>query len=100
MSSPQIVFHPEAVAEAQAAARWYQERIVSAGEAFLNELDNAVEMISASPEIGPQYVQNTRRHLFRRFPFYLVCRNVSEKLEIIAVAHGRRRPGNWKDRMA
>lgn len=100
MSSPQIVFHPEAVAEAQAAARWYRERSVSAGEAFLNELDNAVEMISASPEIGAQYVQNTRRHLFRRFPFYLVYRKVSKKLEIIAVAHGRRRPGYWKDRMA
>jgi hypothetical protein len=37
MSSRQVDLHPEAVAEAQAAAQWYRERSVSAADAFLTE---------------------------------------------------------------
>ena len=38
--------HPEAVLEAQAAYRWYRDRNNTAAEAFLAELDRAVEAIS------------------------------------------------------
>ena len=100
MSFEQVLIHPEAVVEAQAAAQWYRERSESAGEAFLSELDRAVEMILESPEMWPQYIHGTRRYLFHHFPFYLVYRQVSAKIEIVALAHGRRRPGYWKHRSA
>jgi hypothetical protein len=34
----------------------------------------------------------------RRFPYLVVYREVSTGLQVIAVAHGRRRPGYWKNR--
>ena len=45
MSSQQVDLHPEAVAEAQAAAQWYRERSASAAHAFLAELDRAIEKL-------------------------------------------------------
>jgi plasmid stabilization system protein ParE len=100
MSSRQIDVHPEAVAEAQAAAQWYRERSALVAEAFLAELDGAVEKIAQNPEMYPKYVQGTRRYFLQRFPFYLVYREVAGKLEVVAIAHGRRRPGYWKKRIA
>ena len=98
MSPRQIDVHPEAVAEARAAAQWYRERSASAADAFLAELDRAVERIAENPGTYPHHVRGTRRYLLQRFPFYLVYREVSGKLEIIAIAHGRRKPGYWKTR--
>ena len=45
--------HPEAVLEAQAAYIWYRDRNHTAAEAFLAELDRAVELISESPMRWP-----------------------------------------------
>lgn len=100
MSSRQIDVHPEAVAEARAAAQWYRERSALAADAFLVELDRAVERIAENPERYPRYVRGTRRYLLQRFPFYLVYREVTKKLEIVAIAHGRRRPKYWEKRIA
>jgi hypothetical protein len=37
--------------------------------------------------------------VLRRFPFVIVFRETAFGLEIIAVAHGHRRPGYWRDRL-
>jgi plasmid stabilization system protein ParE len=100
MSPRRIDVHPEAVDEAQAAAQWYRERSALAADAFLAELDLAVERIAENPEMYPHYIRGTRRYLLQRFPFYLVYREHPEKLELVAIAHGRRRPGYWKKRIA
>jgi len=100
MSSRQIYVHPQAIAETQAAVQWYRERSPAAADAFLAELDRAVKKIAENPETFPHYLQGTRRNLLKRFPFYLVYRQVAEKIEIVAVVHGRRKPGYWGKRIA
>ena len=95
-----VDFHPEAVAEAQAANRWYREKSPSAAHAYVAELDLAVAPIAENPEMWPPYVHGTRRYILHRFPFYLVYRETSGRIEIIPVAHGRRKPGYWKNRVA
>ena len=96
----QIDVHIQAVAEAQAAAKWYRERSALAADAFLAEIDCAVERIAENPEMYPHYVRGTRRYLLQRFPFYIVYREVVGKIEIVAIVHGRRKPGYWKKRIA
>ena len=98
MAQRSVDLHPEAIAEAQAAYRWYRERNETAAEAFLAELDRAVELISEGPMRWPVYLHGTRRLLLRRFPFFVVYREVGEALQVVAVAHGRRKPGYWKGR--
>jgi toxin ParE1/3/4 len=100
MSPQPIDVHPEAVAEAQAAVQWYREKSPSAADAFLAELDRAAERIAENPGMYPHYVRGTRRYLLQRFPFYLVYHQVAGKLQIVAIAHGRRKPGYWKKRIA
>lgn len=93
-----VHIHPEAMAEAQAARVWYETRSPEAAAAFMAELDIAVESIQNAPELYPSYLHGTRRYLMRRFPYLIVYRTVSTTIQIVAVAHGRRRPGYWKSR--
>ena len=98
MPQREVAFHPAAVEEALAAATWYAERSDSAAVGFLNELDRAVEHIAEAPERWPIYVEGTRRFLLGRFPFSIVYRILGETIQVVAVAHGHRRPGYWKAR--
>ncbi len=93
-----VELDPAAIAEARAAWQWYRERSPGAAARFLAEFDQAVEAISSNPGRWPRYIDDTRRYLLRRFPFYVVFRQRSGVVEIAAVAHGRRRPGYWRHR--
>jgi plasmid stabilization system protein ParE len=90
--------HPLAADEAEAAERWYRERNETASMRFRHELDRAVDLISDRPEAWSPYVGGTRRILLRRFPFFVVYRVFDERVQIVAVAHARRRPGYWRKR--
>ena len=93
-----VGFHPAALDDSIAAERWYQERNASAAVAFVAELDRAVDRIGETPERWPCHTHGTRRFVLRRFPFTVIYRVVSTEVEIMAVAHGRRRPDYWKGR--
>ncbi len=66
---------------------------------FLDELDRAMDLIGQNPEQYPSYDFGRRRIVLRRFPFVIVFRKVVAGVEIIAIAHGRRRPGYWRERL-
>jgi len=95
---PGLGFHPEAVAEALGAARWYRQRNPDAAGAFLAELERALLRIAEAPEGWPVIELGRRRFVLRRFPFSIVYRVRPGQVEVLAVAHGRRRPGYWRDR--
>ena len=46
-----------------------------------------------------QYLHGTRRILLDRYPYFVVFRELPRKIEIIAIAHCKRRPGYWKGRI-
>lgn len=93
-----VDLHPEALAEARAAYAWYRERNAVAAAAFMDELDAAVLAIGTDPLAWPAYLAGTRRYLLRRFPFSVVFRVREDGLQVVAVAHARRRPGYWRIR--
>jgi plasmid stabilization system protein ParE len=99
MEARPIYFHPEAITEVNAATQWYRERSFAAAKAFISELDQIVGKITMTPEIYPRYVGDTHHALLRRFPFSVVYREASGRIEVIAIAHGRRKPGYWKYRL-
>ena len=94
----QIILHTEAEEEILQALAWYLERSAIAARAFVQELSSVVRLAASSPEAWPTGVGNTRRIVFRRFPFALVFRIKGMAIEIVAVAHQRRRPSYWRDR--
>ncbi|MGA2064730.1 MAG: type II toxin-antitoxin system RelE/ParE family toxin [Thermoguttaceae bacterium] len=94
-----LQFHPDARIDALAAYDWYAERSRNAAESFRKELQDAGDAIQRSPELWAEYLFGTRRYLMKRFPFVVVYRIAADRIEIVAVAHGRRRPGYWQGRL-
>jgi plasmid stabilization system protein ParE len=98
VSPVRIRFHPEADDEVAEAYRWYRARSPAAAIAFRTQIDRAIAQVADAPERPACYLHGTRRVLVRRFPFAIVYRIADDGIEIIAVAHGRCRPGYWSDR--
>src|SRR5437867_7157232 len=99
MPSKALGLHEAAFAEAQAAYDWYAARNPAAAEGFIEELDHAMEQIGTFPDAGASHVSGTRRYVMRRFPFTVIYREQERAIEIVAVAHGRRKPGYWRERV-
>jgi plasmid stabilization system protein ParE len=98
MSRLEIEFSPAASEEAVAAYLWYANRSSKAANGFLNELDAVIARIQSSPQSGGHYLHGTQCHLLRRYPYLVVYRTTERAIQVVAVAHGRRRPGYWKSR--
>ena len=98
MARTAVRFHPAAAEEAEAAFRWYGQRSSTAAYGFREELQRAVDAVAQAPGRWPRYSTGARRYIFPRFPFSLVYRLRDGDVEVVAVAHGRRRPGYWRSR--
>lgn len=95
-----IVWMPAAADELEQAHRWYSDRNPTVAERFTDEVVHALEEIQEAPGRWAVEGHGTRRFPLHRFPFKLVYRwRVDEDVvELVAVAHGKRRPGYWRDR--
>jgi len=60
MASKEVGLHEEALSEAQVAYDWYATRNPVAAEAFIKELDHAIEQIGLFPDAGVSHVSATR----------------------------------------
>ena len=93
-----IILHAEAEVEILEALEWYAERSLLAARAFVQEVTSMVVVADRSPQTWPRAFGNTRRIVFPHFPFSLIFRMKGDILEIVAVAHQRRRPFYWSNR--
>ena len=66
---------------------------------ILDQLDHTISSIRESPKTWPGYHHGTQRYVFLHFPFQIIYRRRGAFVEIIAVAHGRRRPGYWAEKL-
>ena len=94
----QVVSHPEADDELEAAALWYEERQPDLGKDFLDEFEQTLRRIVAEPERWRTIQGDNRKLNFRRFPYAIVYSVSGHTLYIKAVMHLHRRPGYWKHR--
>jgi plasmid stabilization system protein ParE len=88
----------EALAEIASARAWYEARNPRAAADFMAEIDEAIEQIIHSPRRWPTSIAGTRRYPLRGFPYAVVYLQAGDAIRIVAVAHGSRRPGYWRDR--
>ncbi|MBI3945353.1 MAG: type II toxin-antitoxin system RelE/ParE family toxin [Armatimonadetes bacterium] len=98
MALMRVDLHPEAVAEASAAYEWYRERSAAAAEGFASELEHALARILEAPAGWSPHLHGTRRHVMRHYPYQVVYRVREDAIEVVAVAHCRRKPGYWRHR--
>lgn len=96
---PFFIIHPAALDEAEKAARWYRERSARSAAEFVGEVNHALDRILAAPQRWPAGPWGTRKVLLHRFPFAVIYRELPSAIQVLAVAHGHRRPGYWKTRI-
>jgi len=92
---------PDAEAELQSAAIWYEGKRRGLGIELIAVVDRAFESILENPEACPVWRPNRpyRKLLLERFPYVVFFSIDAATVEIVAVAHAKRRPGYWLDRL-
>lgn len=99
MAAKILQIHPAALAEFKSAVIWYLERSETAGVKFVAEVDHAIKLIVESPSQWPRGEFATRKFVLHRFPFAIIYREKEATVQVLAVAHGSRRPNYWKSRL-
>ena len=93
----------EADAEMAEAARWYETHRSRLGTEFIAAVDDAVAQIAETPRMGSPVPgvadESIRRRAVRRFPYHVVYVELPNRLQILAIAHDRRRPAYWVGRL-
>jgi toxin ParE1/3/4 len=94
-----LVIAQAALAELQDAAAFYTDKAnAELGLAFVAEFDRGANFLLANPLIGTPFRGTSRRYVLRRFPYSIIYRTSADQVQIVAVAHHRRRPGYWTKR--
>jgi toxin ParE2 len=91
-------FHPEAWQDVESANDWYRQRNPEASIRFLAAVYEALEDIARWPQAWPDHLHGTRKFVLQGFPYAVIYREKESTVQILAVAHGHRRPGYWEDR--
>jgi len=94
-----LVLTPEAEADLEAACRWYRQRGLRLGEAFLQSTRAALSSIEQFPEGYPEVHRSTRRALLRRFPYGLLYSESAGTLYVLGCFHTSQDPSVWKRRL-
>jgi toxin ParE1/3/4 len=99
-SSPRSYeFDPSAQAEYLDALRYYQQE-GGMGATFEQAVHRGVDFILQHPEASPVVTrEGARKRVLGRFPYNLYYTIEGDLVVIRAVAHQKRRPGYWADRL-
>ena len=94
----------EAVLELAEASEWYARQRLGREDEFLAEVERVLALIGAAPGSFPRLVDLpndlvARRALLPRFPYAIVFIRFGSDIRVLAVAHAKRRPGYWLNRV-
>ena len=91
--------HEDADRELNDAANYYDSESPGLGTLFLDEIDSGYERILENPGLAPEIDSGIRRLVLAKFPFSLIYEVGGDAILILAVAHQRRRPQYWSERL-
>jgi toxin ParE1/3/4 len=94
-----VVFHKLAEDELNEAAAYYARTSIRLGEAFIAEVQHAVDLLAALPSAGREIEADVRWWVVKRFPYSVLYRECQDHLRILAIAHQKRRPFYWRGRV-
>jgi toxin ParE1/3/4 len=92
-------FHPEALAEYQAATLYYAARDPALARRFVEAVEDAIRRILEAPAAWRVLDDDVRRCLTRVFPYGVLYTIEPDFILIVAVMHSSREPGYWKQRI-
>jgi hypothetical protein len=95
---------PEARDEIRSSGRRYEREREGLGADFRQEVEDAIARArrvgpDCRPVIGVPRDLGVLRVRLRRFPYQVVFIELERYIRVLAVAHERRRPGYWSQRV-
>ncbi len=84
--------------EAAEASLFYQQE-ADLGDTFLDELEERISLLRRLPLSGTPIGSRIRKLTLTRFPYSIIYYVHQDKIVIAAVAHHRRKPNYWSDRL-
>ena len=94
-----VRYHEAAEEELLTEIAYLESRAAGLGRRFFGDIRKAEDSIAALPKAAPEILPGIRRQLLRKFPCSLIYSIEKDELLVLAVAHHRRRPGYWIDRV-
>ncbi|MBI4600660.1 MAG: type II toxin-antitoxin system RelE/ParE family toxin [Planctomycetes bacterium] len=99
-----VPFCKEADAELIEAAVWYDGQRGGLGKEFLDDAEQTLSLVVSLPRAWPRIRDapldlEIRRALLRRFPYAIVYQVQEERIRVLAVAHQKREPNYWLNRV-
>jgi len=79
--------------------QFYFQESLDAAVDFMDELDEARELIGRQPTLYPLYFEDVRVKQLDRFPFSIYFSIGEDDVYILSVAHTSRKPDFWIDRL-
>ena len=93
-------FHPAAEAEHLESVAYFESKRPGLGASYLAEFERTIDTACGAPHRYPVEKQpDVRRIRMKRFPFTILFRESLGNVQVLAVAHHRRRPQYWLGRL-
>lgn len=94
-----VRFHPAALRELSDAVDYYGRISKDLAKRLLLEVEHGRTQIVDFPGAWPPASTNTRRYLLPGFPFQIVYRIHTGEIQVVALAHFKRKAGYWRRRL-
>lgn len=94
-----VDFHELAEKELIDSRDYYDSLIFGLGKKFILEVEHIVNRIKNNPLAFPLYFNNYRKALLRKFPYSIIYKDDGSRVFILAVAHQKRKPKYYTDRI-
>ena len=95
-----IRLRPAAARELAADFRFYERDYPGRGRRFVEAIDAAMERIAATPHRFPLLFEPDIRSIkVNKFPYRVVYIVIGADIDVLAVAHAKRRPAYWRRRL-
>lgn len=95
-----LSYHNLAEAEIDSSLSWYEERSRQAFDHFRIRLITTLSSIPKFPERFPCVYDEFRSARVKKFPYKVIFRIEQDTIFVIALAHDKRNPEYWKDRIS
>ena len=95
-----IALHPLAEEELWDAVQYYANVSAITANAFYEQYLHTRRLILTAPQLYPVVRSpDIRKHVMQQFPYSVVYRTTADDTQILALAHHKRRPFYWAQRL-
>lgn len=92
-------FDPRAQQDIEEAIAYYAGAYTPACVGLMDAIEHVLHLLRHHPDAGTIVRRGARKWPLSKFPYLLVYRVDGDDLIVLAVAHMRRRPGFWLERL-